>query len=222
MPVRFNATYYYSKYKNIQTSTGDFNPDTGVAGAQVMAAAATVQGFEAEATLRPTHWLELSGSLSHTHGNYTRYSYPALSPVVACNGLVGIGGMADASCNAMQFITPWIYNIGSTVTLPLPERYGELSLHAGFSHRSAQPTQSQLLPGQNPGSILEAHGLLNLSASWTNVGNSNVDLNLFMTNVTNKLYRISNTNLYPSTLVQSTIYGEPRMFGASIRYHFGR
>lgn len=42
-----------------------------------------------------------------------------------------------------------------------------------------------------------------------------------MTNATNKLYRISNTNLYQSVLTAASVYGEPRMYGLKLRYHFG-
>lgn len=44
-----------------------------------------------------------------------------------------------------------------------------------------------------------------------------------MTNASNKLYRISNTDVYQvgSLLSWGTIYGEPRMYGLKVRYRFG-
>ena len=48
--------------------------------------------------------------------------------------------------------------------------------------------------------------------------------NFSYTNATNKLYRISNSNVYQATgglLYQATLYGEPRMFGARLKYRFG-
>lgn len=56
------------------------------------------------------------------------------------------------------------------------------------------------------------------------MGGTLLDLDVFVTNATNKLFRISNTNVYQTggLLAQATIYGEPRMFGLRARYSFGR
>jgi len=46
---------------------------------------------------------------------------------------------------------------------------------------------------------------------------------VFVTNATNNLYRISNTNVFQQggLLYWSTLYGEPRMYGVKLRYRFG-
>ena len=72
-----------------------------------------------------------------------------------------------------------------------------------------------------PGSVLEPYGLLNLSLDWRNVAQSGLDVGLFATNVTNKLYRVSNANVFDGSLHHSTMYGEPRMMGVKVRYRFG-
>ncbi len=221
MPLRLNGTYYYSDYSNIQRVTGDFNPETNAGGAQFLGASARIQGVEAELTFRPFPALEFGGNLSYTDAKYRNFSYTPLSPTLACNGLVQAGGTADASCNAFQYVTPWIYNLNATVTIPVPEALGEVSMTANYSHRSNQNTEALLLSDQQPGSILEGYGLLNLSLNWRDVGRQGIDLNLFMTNASNKLYRISNTNLYQSLLTAASIYGEPRMYGLKLRYRFG-
>jgi iron complex outermembrane recepter protein len=58
--------------------------------------------------------------------------------------------------------------------------------------------------------------------NWRSVGGSPIDATLFMTNATNKLYRVSNGNLYNAFNLWETVYGEPRMYGLRLRYRFGQ
>jgi len=52
------------------------------------------------------------------------------------------------------------------------------------------------------------------------VAGTPVDLTVFGTNLTNKTYRTSNSNVWNSILVRSTLYGEPRMYGVKARFSF--
>lgn len=196
VPARLNATYYYADYKDIQQSAGDFNTVTGANGAQFVQRDGTIQGVEVEAMVKPATWLQLGGTLSYTHGKYKDSSFD------------------------FQYIVPWLYNVNATVDLPIPENLGSLNLYANYSHQSPQATDA-LEPASQPGQILEAYGLLNLSLNWKNVARSNVDVSLFMNNATNKLYRIMNTNVWTSLLTRGELYGEPRMYGVKLRYRFG-
>jgi iron complex outermembrane recepter protein len=221
MPVRLNGAYYYSDYTNIQRPTGDFNPDNNQSGAQILGAEATIQGFELEGMVRPHRYVELGGSLSYTDPKYEKFETVVFLPTQACNGLVAPGGLADFSCMPFQFTTEWIYNIYGSVDLPIPERLGELSLYVSYSHVGEQPTAPLGNAITEPGSVLESHGLLNASLTWKDVAQSGVDLTLFGNNLTDETYRVSNSNVYGSLLVQSALYGEPRMYGLKLRYRFG-
>jgi iron complex outermembrane receptor protein len=122
-----------------------------------------------------------------------------------------------------QYVAPYIYSIRGTITLPMAEEYGNASVFLNYSHNSSQNTEALIVPAFQPGSVLEPFGILNGSLDWNNVYQTGIDIGLYATNITNKLYRISNTDVYQigSLLSWATIYGEPRMFGARIRYHFG-
>ena len=236
MPVRFNANYYYSDYKNVQRPAGDYNPATGAQGAQVLGATARIQGFSAEASIRPTGGIEIGGNISYTDAKYKKFEQVVLSPAgqIACNSAVvggnvipvPLGGVADYSCNKFQFVTPWIVNAHATIGIPVAERLGELSVFVNYSHMSSQNT-SPLSPPSiggvpvEPGVLLEGYGLLNGSIDWRNVGQTGVDASLFVTNLTNKLYRVSNSGVFQSLGVWSELYGEPRMYGLRLRYRFG-
>lgn len=221
IPLRLNATYYYSNYKNIQRPAADFNPVTGRAGAQILAASAKIQGLEFEGTIKPFDWLEVGGNMSYTDPKYKSFTQVAPFGAVACNGTIPAGGLADYSCVPFAFVTRWMYNVHASLQLPIPEDLGRLSLFASYSHVSSQATAPNALPVMQPGSVLEPYGLLNLSLDWRNVAQSGVDVGLFATNVTNKLYRVSNANVFDGSLHHSTMYGEPRMMGVKVRYRFG-
>ena len=66
-----------------------------------------------------------------------------------------------------------------------------------------------------------AYALLNFDATWTNFMSKPIDLSLFVTNATNEVYRIGSDDLAYDFGTSSNIYGEPRMFGGSIKYRFG-
>jgi len=224
VPLRLNATYYYSDYSNIQRPGSDRNAETGAAGAAIFAAKARIQGIEAEASIRPARGVEIGGTLSYTDAKYKKYLVPASLPTLGCNGYVLPSGdaanpnYADFSCARFQFVSPWIYNIHGSFDIPIPDRFGKLSLFATYNHVSSQYTA----PGPNEvGGLIKGYGLLNASLTWSDIGRSGIDGTLFATNIANKLYRVSNANGFNTLLVNTSLYGEPRMFGLKLRYRFG-
>lgn len=221
MPLRLNATYYYLKYKDIQRATGDFNPDTQAAGAQVLKADARIQGIEAEASLRPFPGLEIGGTFSYTDAKYTKYEYQPNVPVQDCSGnVVSPPGTANLTCLPFQYVSPYIYSIHASAEQPLAGNLGTISFFAIYSHTSAQHTEGTVVPPNQPGERLEPFGTLNLSIDWKKIGGSNLDVGLYGTNITNNLYRVSNSNVFTSVLYSATLYGEPRMYGVRARYSF--
>ena len=216
IPFRLNATYYYSNYDNIQRPGGDFNPANGAGGAAIFAAKATIQGIELESSIRPTAGVEIGGTFSYTKGSYKRYNALSFGGTY-CNGRVPFLGVADYSCAPFQFIVPYIYNIYTSVDLPLPESLGKASLYVNYSHVSGQYSAPQPF---EPGARLDGYGLLNASLKVAGVAGSGFDLTLFGNNLANKLFRVSNSNSSTSNYF-GTLYGEPRTYGVRLRYRFG-
>ena len=221
MPLRLNATYYYLTYKDIQRAAGDFNPGTQAAGAQVLKADARIQGVEAEASLRPFPGVEIGGTFSYTDAKYKRYEYQPSVLVQDCSGnFVTAPGTANLTCLPFQYVSPYIYSIHASAEQSLGGDLGTISFFAIYSHTSSQHTSGTIVPPNEPGEKLEAFGTLNLSIDWKKIGGSNLDLGLYGTNITNKLYRVSNSNVFNSVLYSATLYGEPRMYGVRARYSF--
>lgn len=210
VPARLNVTAYTSDYKDAQRGAVDFNP--GAIGAQIPAADARIR-IEAEATIRPFAQLELGGNLSYTDAKYKEYFYVAPTDSVDCDGPVAQGSPHNATCLAFG-VAKWIYSVHASLDVPVPETFGKLNLFVNYSQMSKLP-----LAENEPGGVIEPFRLLNLNVSLRSVGGSNFDLELFMMNATNKLYRISNSNISGSGYY-SSLYGESRMYGARVRYSF--
>jgi iron complex outermembrane receptor protein len=224
MPSRINVNYYFLDYKNIQRAAGDFNPVTQVSGARINAAEAQVQGVELEASFRPLRWVEVGGNLSWTDFEYTRYSLPSNGFLPDCSGeILPAGAPNDLTCLKGQYVVPYMYNVHLAVDLPVPEEVGAVSLFVNYAHSAAQHTEGTVVPPNQPGEKLESFGLLNISLDWRDVYQSGFDVGLFVTNATDELYRISNSDVHQGGVLLnwSTIYGEPRMYGVRLKYRFG-
>ena len=224
VPTRLNASYYYLNYQNIQKATGDFNVVTRASGARINAAKAHVSGVEVDASIRPWKPLEIGGNFSYTRFKYTEYTLPSNGFLADCSGTaLPPGTPTDLTCLPGQYVVPYIYSFHVAVNLPIAERLGNMSFFVNYAHNSPQHSEATVVPPQQPGEKLEAFGLLNMSLDWNNIAGSGFDAGVFVTNATNKLYRISNTDVYQggSLLSWATIYGEPRMYGLKLRYRFG-
>jgi len=229
--LTLNADVFKTDYTNIQIAGADFNPVSYAGGAAVFnAASARIKGVELEAVLHLSRAIELSGSYSHMSSRYKSFKIdvdPLLSQL-DCSGHVA-SGTIDLSCVPMPYLPKNQFNIAGRFTLPVPEEVGKLVFSAVYAYTGKQWQTATTVPeelpeaqagGGEPGLLMKGYGVLNMSLNWSDVMQLPVDLTLFMTNVTNKTYRISNTGTYLSLGSQASLYGEPRMYGASVRYKF--
>jgi len=178
---------------------------------------------ELESVIKPIPALELGVNYSYLDAEYTKYDFKAPIGVVVledCDGqtIFGTGGTANLKCLPMQYLSPNIVNVYG--------RYNftpNMSLFVSYSWTDEQHTEATQLEKNQPGERLEAYELVNASFDWKRVAGSNIDLSVFATNLLDEEYRISNTDSYQfgSLGIWSTLYGEPRMVGARIRYNWG-
>jgi iron complex outermembrane receptor protein len=226
-PVRFNLDVYRTDYSKIQRASADFNPANNATGAVILSsAAAIIQGVELEADLKVTRDLEFGLNYGYTDAYYKKFpftpnqTYPGY---VDCNGTPWIAGNAlNLKCTPLQYVAPHIFSAHLRYNLPVAATLGEISAFVNYSFESAQNTEA-LFPGdQQPFQKLASYSLVNLSLNWRDVYGRPVDLSFFMTNVTDRLYRTTNTDQWEALGTGSTLYGEPRMFGLRVRYHWGQ
>jgi len=222
MPVRLNAGVFLTEYEKIQRATGDFNAATLASGAQILStASAKIRGIEIETVVKPTTYLELGANYSYIDAEYDSFDYTVSSPFghEDCSGaVIPFGGTANLSCLPLQYIAPNIANVYARLNIR-----DNLSLFVNYAWTDDQHTEALQLEKNQPGERLESYGLLNATLDWKGISGSNIDLAVFATNLTDETYRISNTDIYQAGSVGTwgTIYGEPRMVGARLRYNWG-
>jgi iron complex outermembrane receptor protein len=228
-PFRVNFDGYRTNYSRIQRAAGDYNPVTNQNGAvNLSSASAVIQGIELDADFKLTRDLEFGLIYSYTDAYYTRFPYTPnvvgldFAGYVDCDGKPWTAGSElNLKCRPLQYISPHIGSAHLRYTLPLPLSIGEVSAFVNYSVQAKQHTEA-LFGSQQPHELLASFSLVDLSIDWKDMFGKPIDLNLFGTNLTNKLYRTTNSDVYQSVAVSSTLYGEPRMYGFRVRYHWGR
>lgn len=251
VPLRVNIAAYRLDYKNVQRGAGDnvangcpdpTNPFCNTTGIDQGAITynigkARVQGIELEAVVRPLEGFELSGSYSYTNAKYLDYQLlvpadPVSGPQgvtkFGCDGPVAIPQGVNAPLTSVDLsCSPFPYSPKHQLTLSARYSFeigdaGEVVLNGTYSHASRTWAAPTSLPEGLPSGYLDSYDLFNASVDWNSIAGSSIDARIFVTNLTNTTYRISNSNGDDGSLGYSTsIYNEPRMYGLSIRYRFG-
>jgi iron complex outermembrane recepter protein len=230
MPVRINSAVYYTKYNDLQKEgTDSYSPPNKVnllpelGEATFNVGKAWVSGFEFEGTIAPLRGLTLVSNYSYIAAQYTQFTllYDGATPQLDCTGQqIYKGSIAHLSCVPFQGVPRDQFSESVRYMLPLDASLGDLEASATYSWTDRQYSANTTLPQDEPGSWLGSFGLLNASLSWNRVMGSAFDMQLFGTNLNNKLYRIANSNDWHLTYFQSSIYAEPRFIGLQLGYHW--
>ncbi|MBK7249870.1 MAG: TonB-dependent receptor [Gammaproteobacteria bacterium] len=245
MPLRFNVDAYYVDYEDMQRGGADSYPNVRPDGtcpnatcldqgaSKFNAEGARIQGVEVESILRPIENLELSLGYAYTDAKFTSYIVdlapdPLVRQIDSCNGPVAVpfpgqpSTSLDLSCIPFQYVPEHMANLGARYTMVLGEEVGSLAFGAVYSWVDRAFHGGAMTPNDDPLAWVGAYGTLNLSLDWSEVFGSRLDLRVWGTNVTDKLYRVMAA---PGTRQASgfahSVYGEPRMYGVSLRYRFG-
>jgi iron complex outermembrane receptor protein len=201
VPVTINADAFRTDFSNIQrlVSKTIFGISTSFT---TNASAAVIEGIELEARVAPAKGFALNATYSYNHGRYTEID-PAVAPTLL--------GLPFANLPAHQL------SLGTSFDRPLPGNAGHVFLSATYSYQSKFFNAPTIQPLAN----IESRGLLNASATWANFLSSGMDATVFVTNATNKSYRIGQNNNYFTDGFITSFYGEPRMYGLKLQYRFG-
>ncbi|SER08644.1 Outer membrane receptor proteins, mostly Fe transport [Solimonas aquatica] len=223
MPARVNAALYYTDYTDMQRAGTD-KEGANYGGAIFTAGKASIMGFEMDATLQLFQGFTLLANYAYTQGKYDKFQLQnnAINPQLDCTGaLVPQGGVAKLDCVPFQYTPKHQASGTARYELPVDPDLGFMDASVTYSWIDRQYSSSYTLPQAEPGAWLGSFGLLNASFQWNNILNSPVDLQLYGTNLTDRTYRISNSNVWNVIYFRSSIYGEPRIYGAQLTYHFG-
>jgi iron complex outermembrane recepter protein len=201
-PAQINADVFHSDYTNIQRLVSETLPGGVESNFTTNASAAVIEGFEFQGSIRPTNSWKLSATYSYNHGKYTEIN-PAAAP-----SLVGI---------PFAYLPANKASLSAVYTLPLDAASGQVDVAAAFSYQS----KFFDAPAVQPLDYIAAYGLLNMRLEWNEIMGSSFDASLFVSNATDKIYRVGQYSSYVSNGYITSFYGEPRMFGAHLRFRFG-
>ena len=212
--MRTNVAVFTQKYSDIQRTiavpTGGGTPGSVV----VNAAEATTFGIELQQTIEPTDNLTFQINYAYNDGEYDEW---------VDNGV-------DVSDTPL-FFTP--EHSGSIlVNYEQPLSGGEngaldYTLNAAYTgDQWINPLHTSQTIAMHPDSVLpllqqEAYWVLDGSVAWKNIDGSNLDLTLYVRNLTDEEYKTGGVQLYTgATGFISATWGAPRSAGVQLRYHY--
>jgi len=212
----FNVSAFYNDFTDQQIITRSVaKPASGVAGGNVIANAGVTEiyGLEVDAAATLFERLKLSLGYTYLHTKIKEFVLPVLpadSPFARLEQATEEGG-------PLTYSPKHRLTASASYTLPLDESVGEISIGATFTH-----TAKQIADGLSPIGVLPSTDLLNLNLDWKRVADTDFDLALFATNITNEIYPVSVGSLFSSNGYENLTYGQPRMYGVRVRFNFGQ
>ena len=206
-----NGAVFYNSLKDQQLSTGVYVDNT-LTDAILNAGKSRIWGAEIDASVRPFSALEVDIDYTYLNTELQSITLPTPPTGVILSPSYQVGKPLPLSPTNKG-------TVSLTYTLPLDPGVGNVRLGATGVYISQQTTG----PDTNPFQAVPSVALLNLNAAWNNVAGGPCDISFFATNIANRRYLETVSNLNGSGTVgfESGRYGEPRMLGAKIRYRFG-
>jgi iron complex outermembrane receptor protein len=219
MPYRLGIAAYRGWYKDIQRNytlppnfDGDGNPanDPGQ-GLVLNSGDAILQGAEFDAMLRPFTDLTLSISGAYTDAYYRKLQ---VTPSLQAAGLIP----ANAIDSKFPYVPTWTYGAAIEYNRPL-DTLGNLLLRADYYHSDSYYLNER--PAADVAVRVAKYDLVNARVGLLEIGQSGVDVNLFVNNLFDKTYVAGSGVFAPALTFVSAIYGAPRTYGIQLRYRFG-
>jgi iron complex outermembrane recepter protein len=212
----FNISIFYNELKDQQLQANYIPTGPGVATTAILnAGSSTIKGVEAETTLRLFE--DLSFNLAYTYLETHLDSLDEPTPTVGSVISYGTPVVAAEEGGHLSFSPRHTVTTGLSYRLPLPVEIGEISVGGSYTFVGDQVSSNAEAFG-----TLDSHRLVNLNMGWKAIAGSSFDASLFATNVLNEEYRTYVSGLYEQAGAEFGQVGEPRMYGARLKYNFGK
>ena len=239
VPGSFNIAGYYNDFRDQQLQLGVACVATlpnfvgGCAGNATIinSGKSRIYGFEADLNVSPFEGLKFNVSYAYISAKILQLAVPVAGSIPPYNSFTVplIEPCGGPQCNTIANSGPPHQVVASLAyTLPLNETAGKFTLGGTVVYQSARRIVSDgVVDRTNPANpitsgagVAPASTVLNLNATWENVGGMPIDLAAFMTNVTNEhvILQINDNTL--RGFIAGNI-GEPRMWGFRVKYKFG-
>jgi len=206
-----NVDLFYDDYKNIQRYKNIVIPG-GAATITTNAAAGNIKGIDVDANLIFGRNFDISARYTYLKTHYDAFDDATLG---------------DLSNSRFPNSPTHQLTVTPRVILPTPEDKGQISLLANIFYQSMIAFDPANRPNGNPATLLSSYGALgpaytrvDLRADWSRFLGTNLSIAAYVRNVTNKAYIVGSDNQLPTFGTVTYLYGEPRTFGAELRFNF--
>lgn len=222
---RLNVAIYRSEYEGVHYAIptsglasvlpngvdDDGNPANDPSGGLFTGNAgdATVEGIEVELTVQLTDNLQMNFGGSVIEKDLTTQLTLPASMQPFANTLA-----TPEDIEAFVFLAApdWSYNISADYTLPVDESIGEVALSARYF------SMSKVHYGGNIHA--DSYGTTDLRLDWFGMMGTSFDAAFYVTNVTDEEVIVAPSSSGSNIGINSGVFNEPRMVGASLRYSF--
>ncbi|MDB5725806.1 MAG: TonB-dependent receptor [Novosphingobium sp.] len=220
----FNVAAFYNKFSNQQLQVGFLPINPGLypqTAAPVNAGKSKIYGVEVEASLSPFRGLDLNLSYTYLRTRIDQVNTPPNNVAYNTQAAFLVGD--EEVLSPRNKLTA-----SATYTLPTPESIGRISIGGSVTYRSSMlvnyiDRSNVTVPSIAAFGRLPGLTLVNANVGWQNAAGLPVDVNFFVTNLTNKKYYTFAAGLgSPQLGFETANVGEPRMYGVRLRYSFGR
>lgn len=219
--LRTNVAAFYDNYQMIQQQVAVVLPGQAPFNAITNVSAATIKGLDLETTVIPIDGLTLNGAWTYLDAAYDRSSYSAAYIAAACpaNPLTTAADPTKfCPLQPMKVAPKHTVSVNARYVLPTSVWHGELSVGGHMYHVSKNYDAGNITYGYIP-----SYSTYDADIEWNSIAARPIDIRLFVNNLTDKTYITGLTNLTSVGQLgfQYAFFAPPRMFGASVRYHFG-
>ncbi|HEX7872365.1 MAG TPA: TonB-dependent receptor [Sphingobium sp.] len=226
----FNVSGFYNNFRDMQLQVSFVDTDPAPPAlpsgpAIVNAGKARIYGLEAEAMIQPFPGFTLQASYAYLNTKLLKFTSP-----------IPTGGYNLVSSTPLQgsrlpFTPDHKLTVSASYVLPLEDSIGPVSVGATFIYtgtvyygtdNSIARRVASIFDPSDPSydtSYAPSYSLVNFNAGWERIMGSSIDAQFFMTNAFDKRY-FDARSLSGSRGFTSRYYGEPRMYGARLKYSF--
>jgi iron complex outermembrane receptor protein len=207
--LRTNVDVFQSYFKNLQQNS---MPQAYVNGTPITvsvtqnAGHATFTGAELQATILPGYGFEITGNYA-----YLYYKFNEFNPIYVVPGTPLDPGIAAAPKHKMQLAITYHFPF-------VPSEIGDMAFTLSGNYTSTENTDTGTY--HEFGENINGTGLVNMNYEWNGIYGSQFDVSAFMTNVLDRNYLVGILPTEKTIGVLGAIYGEPRMFGFKVKYHW--
>jgi len=197
--LRYSLSVFRMDYSDKQVAQLVSTGASTVSSVQVTnAGKARIKGFEFETTLRPVSGLTMSANASYLDAKYTRFDYAS----------IGVAVPVSYAGNRVEFTPDWM--VGGQAEYRFPAGAGEIFLVGNVTYTGDMFLQAEALPKYRE----SGYTLVDARVGYE-VGDLMVSL--WGKNLTKQDYR---TYARVFGGLDQAVWGEPRTYGAELRYRF--